>query len=153
MSDMQSMAEFERDDMPESPTGWVAKHVRAYVESDGREGHLFQGLTTLLLTTRGRKSGQPRRTALIYAQDGDRYVLVGSNGGSSHHPAWYLNLIEHPEVAVQVGADKLLARARTATAQEKPALWKLAASAFPQYDTYQATTDREIPVVIIERVS
>jgi deazaflavin-dependent oxidoreductase (nitroreductase family) len=153
MSDTPSMAQFEQDDMPDSPMEWVAEHIRAYIETDGREGHLYQGWTTLLLTTRGRKSGKPRRTALIYAQDGDRYVLVGSNGGSPRHPAWYLNVVEHPEVAVQVGADKFIARARTATSEEKPALWEQAASAFPLYNTYQAKTDREIPVVIIERVS
>jgi deazaflavin-dependent oxidoreductase (nitroreductase family) len=153
MSDNASTARFEHEDLLDSPTEWVADHIRAYVETDGREGHLYHGWTTLLLTTRGRKSGKPRRTALIYALDDDRYVLVGSNGGSPGHPAWYLNVVEHPEVAVQVGAEKFLARARTATADEKPALWELAASAYPLYDTYQAKTDREIPVVIIERVS
>ncbi|WP_283135195.1 nitroreductase family deazaflavin-dependent oxidoreductase [Rhizohabitans arisaemae] len=142
----------DKDEVLDSPTGWVAEHVRKYIETDGRVGHVYQGWTSLLLTTRGRKSGQPRRTALIYAKDGDRYLIVGSNGGSPTHPAWYLNMLDYPEVDVQVAADKFRARARAATPEERPALWKIAASAFPQYDKYQAQTDREIPVVILERV-
>ena len=90
----------------DSPTAWVAEHIQRYVESDGESGHEWKGATTLLLTTRGRKSGQWHRTALIYGQDGDRYILVASRGGHPHHPAWYLNLTANPEVEVQVNADK-----------------------------------------------
>jgi deazaflavin-dependent oxidoreductase (nitroreductase family) len=136
----------------DSPTGWVAQHIRNYVESDGREGHLYQGIPALLLTTRGRRSGTLRRTALFYGEDGDRYLVVASNGGAAHHPAWYLNLVARPEVQVQVGPETFGARARAATAEERPRLWRQMAAVFPMYDTFQAKTDREIPVVIVERV-
>ena len=140
------------EEILDSPTGWVARHVRRYVETDGRSGHKWNGRQTLLLTTRGRKSGKLRRTALLYGQDGDRYLLVASNGGARDHPFWYLNLAAQPEVQVQVGADKFAARARTAGAEEKPRLWGLMASIWPDYDRYQKRTSRDIPVVIVERV-
>jgi deazaflavin-dependent oxidoreductase (nitroreductase family) len=140
------------EEVLDSPTGWVAKHIRTYVETDGKKGHLYQGMTTLLLSTRGRRSGRLRRTALIYGQDGDRYLLVASNGGSANHPAWYLNLSDDPGVEIQVGPDKFAARARTATAEEKPELWRKMAEIFPTYDGYQAKAGREIPLVIVERV-
>jgi deazaflavin-dependent oxidoreductase (nitroreductase family) len=130
----------------------VAKHVRSYVETGGENGHLYHGMPTLLLTTRGRKSGKLRRTALIHGQDGDRYLLVATNGGVPRHPAWYLNLVEHPDVGVQVGLDKFSARVRTATAEEKPRLWRRMAAILPRYDAYQEKAGREIPPVIVERV-
>jgi deazaflavin-dependent oxidoreductase (nitroreductase family) len=140
----------KQNEVFDSPTGWVARHIRNYVESDGREGHTWRGVPTLLITTRGRKSGQLRRTALIYGRDGDNYIVVASRGGHPRHPAWYLNLVETPEVEVQVGAEKFPALARTATAEEKASLWQLMASIWPSYNDYQAKTDREIPVVVLE---
>jgi deazaflavin-dependent oxidoreductase (nitroreductase family) len=144
-----------KDEVFDSPTGWVGRHIRRYVESAGRSGHRWHGTDTLLLTTRGRKSGKLRRTALIYGRDGDRYLVVASNGGARTHPSWYLNLVANPDVEVQVGADKFAARARTAAAAEKPPLWRRMAAIFPEYDSYQrrATkrSGREIPVVILER--
>jgi deazaflavin-dependent oxidoreductase (nitroreductase family) len=142
-----------QEEIFDSPTAWVARHIRRYVETDGRQGHRWSGVNTLLLTTRGRKSGRLRRTALIYGQDRGRYVVVGSKGGGKRHPAWYLNLVKNPEVDVQVGAEVFAARARTATAKEKPRLWKLMTSIWPEYDRYQAKTTRPIPVVILERLS
>jgi deazaflavin-dependent oxidoreductase (nitroreductase family) len=136
----------------DSPEGWVARHIRRYVDSDGAKGHEWRpGVFTLLLTTRGRRSGVWRRTALIYGRDGDRYVVVASLGGSARHPAWYLNLREHPEVRVQVGPDRFTATARTATADEKPRLWALMTSIYPAYEGFQRKTRRDIPVVILER--
>ncbi|MEO3785253.1 nitroreductase family deazaflavin-dependent oxidoreductase [Actinocorallia sp. B10E7] len=140
------------DEVFDNTTGWVAGHIREYVETDGEKGHLYQGLPTLLLTTRGRRSGLLRRTALIYGRDGDRHLLVASNGGAAEHPGWYLNLREDPDVRVQVKAEKFAARARTASPGEKPELWKLMAEIFPMYDTYQTETEREIPLVVLERV-
>jgi hypothetical protein len=89
-----------QEEVFDNPTGWVNKHIRGYVASDGKRGHRWNGVNTLLLTTRGRKSGTLRRTALIYGRDGDRYLVVGSRGGAQQHPAWYLNLVANPEVAV-----------------------------------------------------
>lgn len=138
------------DEVLDSPTDWVAQHVRSYLATNGEDGHLYQGWPTLLLTTRGRKSGKLRRTALIYQQDGDRYLLVASNAAAPKHPAWYLNLVANPEVTVQVGADTFTARARTATPEEKRLLWPRMTAIFPLYDTYQAQTDRELPLVILD---
>jgi deazaflavin-dependent oxidoreductase (nitroreductase family) len=141
-----------KEEVVDSPRGWVAKHIRRYVDTEGASGHRWNGMSTLLLTTRGRNSGKWRRTALIYGQDGDRYLVVASNGGARKHPSWYLNLVDDPEVEVQVGADKFAARARTATPNEKPRLWQLMASILPQYNSYQQRAGREIPLVILERV-
>ncbi|MDM4722676.1 nitroreductase family deazaflavin-dependent oxidoreductase [Micromonospora sp. WMMA1363] len=140
------------DQVLDSPTGWVADHVRRYVATDGAEGHEWRrGVFTLLLTTRGRRSGTLRRTALIYGREGDAFLVVASQGGAPRHPAWYLNLLEDPLVEVQVGPDRLTARARTATAEEKPRMWSTMAAIWPAYDDYQARTDREIPLVVLER--
>jgi deazaflavin-dependent oxidoreductase (nitroreductase family) len=126
--------------------------MQRYLETGGRDGHIWEGVATLLLTTRGRRSGESRTTPLIYGRAGERYLVVASRGGAPTHPDWYQNLAAHPEVQVQVMADRFKARARTATAAEKPALWKTMISIWPPYDEYQARTTREIPVVILERV-
>ena len=136
------------EEIVDSPVGWVNEHIRGYVESGGEKGHHWRGVDTLLLTMRGRKSGKLRRTALIYGRDGDRYIVVASKGGALKHPEWYLNLTADPEVDVQVGSEKFKARARTATPEEKPALWKTMTAVWPDYDNYQAKTEREIPVVV-----
>jgi deazaflavin-dependent oxidoreductase (nitroreductase family) len=150
---MTEQTEMEQtEEVLDSPVGWVAQHIHTYVGSGGEQGQRFHGTDTLLLTTRGRKSGKLRRTALIYGRDGDRYVLVASNGGAPHHPLWYLNLLEQPKVTVQVGAEVFSARARPATEEEKSSLWEMMVKIFPQYEVYQRKTKREIPVVIVERM-
>ncbi|MDX8143452.1 nitroreductase family deazaflavin-dependent oxidoreductase [Lentzea sp. BCCO 10_0061] len=138
----------------DSPTSWVNEHIQKYVETNGAEGHEWRpGVHTLLLTTKGRKSGEMRRTALIYQPSGDDHVVVASQGGKPTHPAWYLNLEEEPVVDVQVAAEKFQARARTAGPDERDRLWKLMTEVWPDYDDYQRKTDREIPVVVLERIS
>jgi deazaflavin-dependent oxidoreductase (nitroreductase family) len=139
------------EDVLDNPTGWVARHIRRYVATGGRSGHEFNGKASLLLTTRGRRSGQLRRTALFYGRDGDRYLLVASGGGEPAPPAWYLNLVEHPAVVVQVRADVFGALARTATAEERPPLWRLMVEIHPRYERYEASAGRELEVVILER--
>ncbi|MEU5786850.1 nitroreductase family deazaflavin-dependent oxidoreductase [Micromonospora purpureochromogenes] len=137
----------------DSPEGWVADHIRRYVETGGEQGHEWRpGVFTLLLTTRGRRSGKLRRTALIYGRDGDDYLVVASQGGAPQHPAWYLNLLADPEAEVQVGAETFAVRARTAGPGEKPRMWRTMTDIWPAYDGYQTRTDREIPVVVLERV-
>ena len=126
-------------------------HVDRYRATDGEEGHDWQGTQTLLLTTTGRRSGEPRTAPLIYARHGDDYTVIASKGGSPAPPAWYLNLSENPEVEVQVKGDVFKARARTAGPAEKPEMWTAMASEWPAYDDYQRKTDREIPVVVLER--
>ncbi|PSL54088.1 deazaflavin-dependent oxidoreductase (nitroreductase family) [Saccharothrix carnea] len=137
----------------DSPVAWVNEHIGKYVASGGEEGHEWQpGVFTLLLTTIGRKSGQPRRTALIYQPYGDAYVVVASYGGAPEHPAWYRNLAARNEAEVQVKSDVFPARARTATGEERAGLWQLMTEVWPAYDDYAEKTDREIPVVVLERV-
>jgi deazaflavin-dependent oxidoreductase (nitroreductase family) len=128
-----------------------AEHVKRYLETDGAEGHDWRGTTALILTTTGRRSGQERSTPLIYGTHGDDYLVVASKGGAEEHPAWYLNLNEHPQVTVQVRGDRFAARARTAGAQEKPELWATMVGRWPAYAEYQQKTSREIPIVVLER--
>jgi deazaflavin-dependent oxidoreductase (nitroreductase family) len=128
-------------------------HLRRYRETGGEVGHIWRrGAKTLLLTTRGRKSGNPTTAPLIYEQDGDTYVVVASKGGAPRHPGWYRNLVKDPNVEVQVMDDVFAAQARTATGEERERLWQLAAQQWPDYDAYQQRTDRQIPVVVLERV-
>ncbi|MFC8828969.1 nitroreductase family deazaflavin-dependent oxidoreductase [Streptomyces sp. NPDC057137] len=129
------------------------EHVKRYQETDGEVGHDWQnGTTTLILTTTGRKSGEQRSTPLIYRPHGDDFLIVASHGGSDAPPLWYLNIQADPEVRVQVKGDRFTARARTATPEEKPEMWRRMAEVWPDYDNYQTKTDREIPVIVLERV-
>lgn len=140
------------EDVIDSPVGWVAHHVRRYVASGGTDGTEFHGHASLLLTTRGRRSGQLRRTALYYGEDAGRYIVVASNGGASRHPLWHGNIVADPHVTVQVGADIFAATAREATADECPRLWNLMTGMFPTYDRYRVVAGpRVIPLVVIER--
>ena len=127
------------------------EHVDRYQATDGEEGHDWQGTQTLILTTTGRKSGEERSTPLIYAPHGDDYLIVASKGGADEPPAWFRNLEAHPEVKAQVKGDRFTARARTATPEEKPEMWKVMTSEWPAYDEYQSRTERQIPVVVLER--
>ncbi|GAA3104563.1 nitroreductase family deazaflavin-dependent oxidoreductase [Streptosporangium carneum] len=128
------------------------EHVERYRATDGAEGHEWQGTTALILTTTGRRTGERRDAPLIYQRHGDDYLVVASNGGADAPPTWYLNLRADPEVEVQVLGDRFRARARTATPEEKPELWPIMTAAWPAYDEYQTKTDREIPVVVLERL-
>jgi proline iminopeptidase len=136
----------------EAETLFGMEHVRRYRETGGEVGHIWKrGAKTLLLTTTGRRTGKPTTTPLIYAEVGDSYVIVASKGGAPADPGWYQNLAKNPTVEVQVRSDLFSARARTATGEERERLWKLAAQQWPDYDTYQTRTDRQIPVVVLER--
>ena len=119
--------------------------------SSGRLGAKFRGGAPVgLLTTTGRKSGAQRTTPLIYLADGERIVLVASQGGMPRHPLWYDNLAEKPEVAFQTPKGERRYRACTANAAEKAALWPRLVAIYRDYDDYQKRTDREIPVVVLE---
>jgi proline iminopeptidase len=129
------------------------EHVRRYRETGGEVGQIWkEGATVLLLTTKGRKTGRETTTPLIYAEDGDRYIVVASHGGAPTHPGWYRNLVRHSEVEVQVGDDTFFARARTTGGEERERLWRLANEVWPHYDEYAKRTERVIPVVVLERV-
>jgi deazaflavin-dependent oxidoreductase (nitroreductase family) len=127
------------------------EHVDRYLATDGVEGHDWNGTQALILWTTGRRSGEQRTTPLIYGRHGNDYLLVASKGGSPENPDWYLNLEANPDVEIQVKGDRMRARARTATAEEKPELWSIMTKEWPDYDNYQTKTDRRIPVVILER--
>lgn len=127
------------------------EHVERYEQTDGAEGHEWQGTTALILTTRGRKSGETRRTPLIYQRNGDDVLIVASRGGDPKPPAWYLNLQDEPVVGVQIADDRFSARARDATDAERAQLWSVMTAAWPAYDEYQEKTDRPIPIVVLER--
>ena len=131
---------------------WVQDHIKRYQETDGEDGHIWRDVPTLLLTTTGRQSGIPDTTPLIYGRSGDDYLLIASQGGAPRHPNWYLNLQAEAEVQIQVLGDRFTARARTATPEEKPPLWSIMASIWPAYDEYQTKAERQIPVVVLERL-
>ncbi|MEU6590530.1 nitroreductase/quinone reductase family protein [Streptomyces sp. NPDC046881] len=133
----------------DSPHAWVAEHIRRFEETGGRPR---PGMNDLLLTTRGRRTGTLRRTALVYERDGEHYVVATSDRGADRHPAWYLNLLADPAVTVQVGSQTFAARAHPATAAERPRLWRSLVSAMPEYGVYQDQTAQEIPVVPLARV-
>jgi deazaflavin-dependent oxidoreductase (nitroreductase family) len=127
------------------------EHVDRYQATGGEEGHDWQGTHALLLTTTGRKSGQKRTTPLIYDPVGDGYAIVASKGGADEPPAWYLNLTEDPTVEVQVKDDVFTARSRTVSPEEQAEIWPQMVVQWPAYDEYQASTEREIPIVLLER--
>jgi deazaflavin-dependent oxidoreductase (nitroreductase family) len=126
-------------------------HVRAYRETNGETGYIWNGAPILLLTTKGRKSGEARTIPIIFSRYGEAYVIMGSKGGSPVHPKWYLNILDDPHVELQVKADKFAATARTAQSPEREKIWAEALKTWPRYAEYQSRTERQIPVVVIER--
>jgi deazaflavin-dependent oxidoreductase (nitroreductase family) len=127
------------------------EHVRVYRETHGEHGYEWKGTEILLLTTRGRASGEERTAPLIHRVDGDRWIVVGSRGGTPEHPQWYRNLEADPDATIQVKGDVIPVRMSTATGSERERLWKLMTEVWPAYDRYQTKTDREIPIVILSR--
>jgi proline iminopeptidase len=128
------------------------EHVRRYRETDGKEGHIWrEGSTVLLLTTTGRKTGEQHTTPLIYGLEGDNPVIVASKGGAPQHPGWFRNLAKTPEVEVQIEGERFAARARVAEDEERARLWRMMNGIWRHYDEYQTRTEREIPVVVLER--
>jgi deazaflavin-dependent oxidoreductase (nitroreductase family) len=138
--------------MSEAENLYGDAHVKRYRETGGDVGHIWKrGSKILLLTTKGRKTGEPRTSPLIYENADGNYVIVASKGGMPEHPGWYENLAKDPHVELQIKDEVFPANARTAEGEERERLWKLAAQQWPDYDEYQKKTDREIPVVVLER--
>ncbi len=129
-----------------------AEHVAKYRETGGAVGHIWNGVPALLLTTTGRKTGEARTQAMIYARDGDNYLVVASKGGAPQHPAWYLNLVAQPEVEIQVKDEIIKVVASTAEGAERERLWQVVTGVWPNYDQYQQRTQRVIPVVVLTPV-
>jgi proline iminopeptidase len=139
--------------MSEAENLFGEEHVRRYRETGGEVGHIWrEGSTILLLTTTGRKTGEKRTAPLIYVRDGDRYVIVASKGGAPEHPGWYQNIEKTPEVELQVKDEVFRAHARTVKGEERERLWRKANEVWPQYDAYAKKTNREIPVIVLERI-
>jgi deazaflavin-dependent oxidoreductase (nitroreductase family) len=129
-----------------------AEHVRVYRETNGERGYHWRGTTILLLSTRGRRTGQERTLPLIHRTDGeDRWIVVASKGGAPEHPSWFENLMAEPDAEIQVLGDVIPVHATVAEGDERSRLWSLMTDVWPAYDDYQARTDREIPVVVLSR--
>jgi F420H(2)-dependent quinone reductase len=133
-----------------SPWEWVRDQVDLYERTGGREGGTLEGKPVVVLTTRGRRTGQLRKSPLMRVEHDGRYAVIASQGGAPKHPVWYLNLLADPQVTLQDGDRVFDMRARVASGDEKREWWKRATDTWPAYDQYQAKTDREIPLVILE---
>ena len=125
------------------------EHVKQYEKTGGKTGHDWNGTSCLILRTKGRKTGAVRKFPLIYGRDGDDYVLIASKGGYPKNPGWYENLVAHPDVKIQVWDQVIAVRARTGTAADKRRVWPVMTKQWPDYDKYQAATQRDIPVVLL----
>lgn len=134
------------------PSPWepVAEQVRLYEESGGQEGTTLEGRPCVILTTRGRKTGKLRKTPLMRVEHEGTYAVVASMGGAPQHPVWYLNLVADPDVTLQDGAEVMDLRAREVSGDEKAEWWARATEVWPDYDAYQAATEREIPLIVLE---
>jgi F420H(2)-dependent quinone reductase len=128
-------------------------HVHLYRVTRGRIGGRVRRAKVLLLDNVGRKSGKKRTAPLLYVNDGDDLVIVASKGGSHKHPAWFLNLKANPETTVQVGGEKRKVHAREANDAERERIWPKLIEVWSDYDSYQSRTDRQIPLVVLERAS
>jgi F420H(2)-dependent quinone reductase len=134
------------------PSPWepVAEQVSKYEQTGGREGGTLEGKPVIILTTRGARSGKVRKTPLMRVENDGRYAVVASMGGAPTHPVWYHNLVADPHVTLQDGDTVLDLVARQVTGDEKAEWWRHATEAWPDYDKYQASTDRQIPVFVLE---
>ncbi len=147
------------DGFPKELTDPLHEHLRRYLETDGEDGYLWDStlvggagvVTTLILRTIGRKSGNELVLPLIFGEDGEDIVIVASKAGHTHHPAWYLNLMASGEADVQIKAERFKAAARVAAGDERARLWEKMAGIYPPYISYQEATDRQIPVVVLRR--
>jgi deazaflavin-dependent oxidoreductase (nitroreductase family) len=142
-----------------SEVPWIAEHIKLY-ESDPEKAHHWDStplggpgiLPTLLLTTTGRKTKQPRSLPLIYGEHGDSYVIIASKGGMPTHPVWFLNLEANAECDLKIGTKSVSARARVVEGDERERIWAKMAEIYPPYLDYQKATDRKIPVVVLDPI-
>ncbi|MFT7245901.1 MAG: deazaflavin-dependent oxidoreductase (nitroreductase family) [Candidatus Azotimanducaceae bacterium] len=136
---------------------WIASHIELY-KTDPEKAHHWDSselggpgvLPTLLLTTTGRKSGEPRLAPLIYGEHSDSFVIIASKGGMSTHPIWYLNIEAESNCEIQVGARHFKVKARVAEGEERETIWNHMIQVYPPYIEYQKGTDRKIPVVVLD---
>ena len=131
----------------------IADQVRRFEETEGREANALNGKPVIILWTRGRHTGNIRKTPLMRVRDGDRYAVVASLGGAPKNPVWYHNIVADPHVSLQDGAELKDYVAHQATGEEKKEWWAKATEVWPDYDLYQARTDREIPLIVLDPVT
>ncbi len=130
---------------------WTGKlNIPLYRLSGGRIGGRINQAPVLLLTTTGRKSGQQRTAPVVYLADGDRYIVIGSNAGHAKVPAWSLNLKANPDAEVEVGRRRIKVRARVAEGEERADLWRKSNEQYAGFDDYEARTDRDIALFVLE---
>ncbi|HEV3265575.1 MAG TPA: nitroreductase family deazaflavin-dependent oxidoreductase [Acidimicrobiales bacterium] len=134
-----------------SPAQWVRDQVELFESSGGTEGTTLRGMPVILLTTKGAKSGNIRKSPLMRVEHDGTYAVVASKGGAPENPVWYYNLVGNPEVELQDGPSKWDMVAREVTGDEKKVWWDRAVAAYPDYAEYQKKTDRQIPVFVVER--
>ncbi len=133
-----------------SPEKWVREQVEEYESSGGTRGTVMRGMPVVVLTTKGASSGLVRKTPLMRVEHEGHYAVVASLGGAPQHPVWYRNVVADPHVELQDGPVRQDMTAREVTGQEKAQWWARAVEAYPPYAEYQAKTDREIPVLVLE---
>jgi deazaflavin-dependent oxidoreductase (nitroreductase family) len=136
-----------------SPQQWVRDQVELYESSGGTEGTTLNGRPVVVVTHRGARSGKLRKTPVMRVEHDGRYALVASRGGAPTHPLWYANVVAEPHVELQDATEKHDMVAREVHGEEKATWWQRAVEAFPPYAEYQAKTDREIPVLVLEPAS
>ena len=127
-------------------------HAGVYRATGGKLFGRMGKSPILLLNTVGRKSGKKRTSPLLYAMDGEDFVIIASKGGASAHPAWYLNLMANPEATVEIEDREVRVRAEEADSEEKSRLWQKMVEMYPAYDAYQEKTEREIPLLVLRPV-
>jgi deazaflavin-dependent oxidoreductase (nitroreductase family) len=136
-----------------STSEWVRNQVELYEGSGGTEGTTLRDLPVVVLTTVGAKSGKLRKSPLMRVEHDGAYALVASMGGAPKNPTWYANVVANPQVELQDGPAKWDGTAREVTGEEKAVWWERAVAAYPDYADYQAKTDRQIPVFVVEPTS
>lgn len=136
-----------------SPWRFAADQVEQYERTDGAEGDLLEGQPCIILWTRGRSSGKVRKSPLMRVEHEGSYAVVASMGGAPNHPTWYGNMVADPKVSLQDKAELHDYVAREVEGDEKAVWWARAVEVWPKYDEYQASTDRVIPLLVLERTS
>jgi deazaflavin-dependent oxidoreductase (nitroreductase family) len=127
------------------------KVIDEFRSSGGKVGGQFNGAPMIIVTHTGAKSGKSYTTPLVYTKDGNRYVIIASKAGAPKNPSWYHNLVVHPEVTLEIGAEKFKARAKEVKGEERDRLFAAQAKMMPQFNDYASKTSRKIPVFVLER--
>jgi len=147
------MSEQDEGEMTQEFRDFNRNLIEEFRENDGKVGGMFEGAPLLLLTTTGAKTGQVRVAPLAYTKDNGRFVVIASKGGALSHPDWYYNLRENPEVTIEVGTEKFPARATIQDGDERRRLFDQMAEQMPNFAEYQRNTPRQIPVIVLDRIS